>query len=116
MAQLYRSLEGSPIQILIPSRGAMPVPPLRRLAARLLLLAVSAGLGLLVAEVAVRLVRPQAVMVVSPGLYEPGPPRRYRLHPGFRGAVTNRVEFDDSVAINSLGLRGPEIGPKAPGT
>src|SRR5947209_1734724 len=94
----------------------MPLPRLRRLAARLLLLAVSAGLGLLVAEVAVRLARPQAVMVVSPGLYEPDPPRRYRLHPGFRGTVTNRVEFDDPVSINSLGLRGPEIGPKSPGT
>jgi hypothetical protein len=94
----------------------MPLPSLRRLAARLLLLAVSVGLGLLVAELAVRLVQPQAVMVVSPGLYEPDPPRRYRLHPGFRGAVTNRIEFDDPVSINAHGLRGAEIGAKAPGT
>ncbi len=94
----------------------MPSSSLRRLAARLLLLAVSAGLGLLCAELAVRLVRPQVVMVVSRGLYEPDPPRRYRLHPGFRGTVTNRVEFDDAAAVNGQGLRGGEIGPKAPGT
>src|SRR4029079_7866623 len=90
--------------------------PFRRLAARLLLLAVSAGFGLLVAELAVRLIRPQAVMVVSRGLYEPDPPRRYRLHPGLRGTMTNRVEFDDPISVNQMGLRGPEIGPKPPGT
>jgi GDSL-like Lipase/Acylhydrolase family len=94
----------------------MALPPLRRRVARLLLLAVSAGFGLLFAELAVRLIRPQAVMVVSRGLYEPDPPRRYRLHPGFRGTVTNRVEFDNPIAINQMGLRGGEIGSKAPGT
>jgi lysophospholipase L1-like esterase len=94
----------------------MPLPPRRRIAARLLLLGISILLGLLLAELAVRLVRPQPVMLVSRGLYEPDPPRRYRLQPGFRGTVTNRVEFDTRVAINREGLRGPEIGPKAPGT
>jgi lysophospholipase L1-like esterase len=94
----------------------MPLPPFRRLLARLLLLAGSAAVGLLAAEVAVRLVRPQPVMLVSPGLYAPDPPRRYRLQPGFRGTVTNRVEFDTQFAINREGLRGPEIGAKAPGT
>jgi lysophospholipase L1-like esterase len=94
----------------------MPLPPLRRVLARLLLLAFSAVAGLLVAELAVRLIRPQPVMLVSPGLYAPDPPRRYRLQPGFEGSVTNRVEFDTRVAINRQGLRGPEIGPKAPGT
>jgi hypothetical protein len=90
--------------------------PLRRTAARLLLLGISAAVSLLIAEVAVRLVRPQAVMTVSRGLYVPDPPRRYRLQPGFRGTVTNRVEFDTRVRINREGLRGPEIGPKTPGT
>lgn len=89
---------------------------LRRLAARLLLLAFSLGLSLLIAEAAVRMVRPQAVMTVSRGLYVPDPPRRYRLQPGFRGRVSNRVEFDTRVSINREGLRGPEIGPKTPGT
>ncbi|MFL6232768.1 MAG: SGNH/GDSL hydrolase family protein, partial [Thermoanaerobaculia bacterium] len=89
---------------------------LRRLAARLLLLGFSLGISLLIAEAAVRLARPQAVMTVSRGLYVPDPPRRYRLQPGFRGTVSNQVEFDTRVAINREGLRGPEIGPKAPGT
>src|SRR4051794_18112933 len=89
---------------------------LRRLAARLLLLGFSVGISLLIAEVAVRLARPQAVMTVSRGLYVPDPPRRYRLRPGFRGTVSNRVEFDTPVTINREGLRGPEVGPKAAGT
>jgi lysophospholipase L1-like esterase len=94
----------------------MPLPSLRRVAARLLLLGVSVVVGLLLAEAAVRLVRPQPVMLVSRGLYAPDPPRRYRLQPGFRGTVTNRVEFDTRISINRQGLRGSEIGPKRPGT
>jgi lysophospholipase L1-like esterase len=94
----------------------MPLPPLRRVAARLLLLGISAFLGLLAAELAVRLVRPQPVMVVSRGLYEPDPPRRYRLQPGFKGSLTNRVEFDTRVSIDQAGLRGPEAGAKPPAT
>jgi lysophospholipase L1-like esterase len=54
-------------------------------------------------------------MVVSRGLYEADPPRRYRLRPGFRGELTNRVEFATSVGINRAGLRGPEPGPLRPG-
>ncbi|HYG61370.1 MAG TPA: hypothetical protein VEL74_02210 [Thermoanaerobaculia bacterium] len=94
----------------------MKLPSLRALVPRLILLGVSAVLSLLVAEVAVRMVRPQAVMVVSQGLYVPDPPRRYRLQPGFQGTVTNRAEFDTRVAINRAGLRGPEVGPRQPGT
>ena len=90
--------------------------PLRRAAARLLLLGASVLVGLLLAELAVRLVRPQPVMLVSRGLYAPDPPRRYRLQPGFKGSITNRIEFDTRFAINRQGLRGPEIGPKASGT
>jgi len=56
------------------------------------------------------------VMTVSRGLYVPDPPRRYRLQPGFQGTVGNRVEFDTRVSINQQGLRGAEVGPRAPGT
>ena len=94
----------------------MPLPPLRQLVARLFLLGISLLIGLLLAEFAVRLVRPQPVMVVSRGLYEADPPRRYRLKPGFEGSLTNRVEFNTAVSVNRAGLRGPEIGPKAPGS
>jgi lysophospholipase L1-like esterase len=93
--------------------------PLRRAAARLFLLGISILLSLLIAEAAVRWVRPQPVMTVSRGLYAPDPPRRYRLQPGFRGKVGNRVEFDTRVSINQQGLRGAEVGPigiKPPGT
>jgi lysophospholipase L1-like esterase len=88
---------------------------LRRTAVRLLLLGISALVGLAVAEGAVRLVRPQAVMTVSRGLYVPDPPRRYRLQPGFQGRITNHAEFDIPVSINREGLRGTEIGAKASG-
>jgi lysophospholipase L1-like esterase len=91
-------------------------PPLRKLAARLVLLTVSAVVTLLIAEVAVRLVRPQAAFIVSPGLYENDPPQGYRLTPGFRGRMTNRVEYDTEVAINRVGLRGPEAQPIEGGT
>src|SRR6185436_4496340 len=92
--------------------GRMPVP--RRIL-RLLLLAFSLAFSLLIAELAVRLVRPQAVMTVSRGLYQPDPPRRYLIAPGFRGRITNQAEFDTEVETNREGLRGPEVGPKPAG-
>ena len=88
----------------------MPVRA-RRLVARALLLAASLALGLLAAELAVRLLLPQAVLLVTPGLYALDPPRRYRLSPGFRGAITNRVEFDTTVAVDADGLRIPVTAP-----
>ena len=85
--------------------------PRRRLFARLLLLGASLVLSLVFAELAVRLARPQEAMTVTPGLYEPDPPRRYRLHPGYRGRITNHVEFDHPVLVNGHGMRGPEPSP-----
>jgi lysophospholipase L1-like esterase len=82
---------------------------------RLIFLVFSLIFSLLVAELAVRLVRPQAVMTVSPGLYQPDGPRRYRIAPGFRGRITNQAEFDTEVVTNREGLRGPELGPKPAG-
>lgn len=89
--------------------------PKRTRLARFVLLGFSLLVSLLVAELAVRLARPQAVMTVSRGLYQPDPPRRYRLTPGFHGTITNQVEFDTEVSLNRLGLRGPEVGEKPPG-
>jgi len=86
--------------------------PFKKKIVRLSLLSFSLLVSLLFAELAVRLVRPQAVMTVSRGLYQPDPPRRYRIAPGFRGSISNQVEFDTEVSINSLGLRGQEVGPK----
>lgn len=78
---------------------------LRRLAPRLLALLVGSAAALAAAELAVRLVRPQAVMTLTPGLYHPDPPDGYRLRPGHHGRLTNRVEFDTTVAVDARGLR-----------
>ena len=83
-------------------------PARRRVLLRLLLVSASFALSLLFAELAVGIARPQEAMTVGRGLYEPDPPRRYRLHPGYRGRITNHVEFDNAVAIDSHGMRGPE--------
>lgn len=90
--------------------------PLKRLAARLLLAGAGVVVGLGIAELAVRLLRPQPVLLVTRGLYAPDPPRRYRLQPGFRGTVTNRVEYRTPVTVNRHGLRGPEIADRQPDT
>lgn len=83
---------------------------------RLIFLGVSFAFSLFVAELAIRVVRPQAVMTVTPGLYQPDAPRRYRIAPGFRGRISNQAEFDTEVATNREGLRGPEVGPKPVGS
>jgi lysophospholipase L1-like esterase len=88
----------------------------RSLFLRLLLLGCSVLVSLALAEIAVRLVRPQPVMTISGPLYVPDPPRRYRLRPGFVGTVGNRVEFETRVAIDREGMRGAETGPREPGT
>lgn len=95
----------------IPRMPANLSPAGKRLV-RLVLLGLSLLFSLLIAELTVRLVRPQAVMTVSRGLYQADSPRRYRIAPGFRGRITNQIEFDTDVATNSFGLRGPEVGPK----
>lgn len=89
------------------------LPPRRRRLAKLLVLGASLALSLLLAELVLRAVRPQEAMSVDRGLYEPDPPRRYRLHPGYRGRITNHVEFDHEVLVNSHGMRGPEPAPAA---
>lgn len=96
----------------------MTVSPTRRRwrsrLANLGLAAVSLGVSVLAAEVVARLVRPQAIEVIAPGLYQPDPPRRYRLSPGYRGELTNFTEFHTPLAISSQGLRGPALPPKSP--
>jgi lysophospholipase L1-like esterase len=88
----------------------------RPLLLRLLLLGCSVLVSLALAEIAMRIVRPQPVMTISGPLYVPDPPRRYRLRPGFVGTVGNRVEFETRVAISRDGMRGAEISPRKPGT
>lgn len=68
--------------------------------------------GLLMAEATVRIFAPRPVTVHSEGLFEPDPPRRFRLTPGHNGFLSNIIEFETSISINTLGLRGPELAEK----
>ncbi len=80
----------------------------RTLLAPALLLVLGLTIGSAVAEGIARLLRPQSLLVITPGLYSPDPPGRYRLTPGYRGTITNRTEFFHQVTINRDGLRGRE--------
>lgn len=74
-----------------------------------------AVLMILGAEIYVRWAMPQHALTFTPGMLEKAPPLRYRLTPGFRGEISWTGQYRASVAINSLGLRGPEVLPKKPG-
>jgi lysophospholipase L1-like esterase len=74
--------------------------------------AVSVAFCLVLAEIVVRIARPQPRLVITPGgLYTPDPPGLYRLSPGYEGRIFNRVEYSNAIRINSEGLRGPEVDP-----
>ncbi|HLQ38059.1 MAG TPA: SGNH/GDSL hydrolase family protein, partial [Planctomycetota bacterium] len=50
------------------------------------------------------------------GLYVQEPDGGFGLLPGYRGTLQVRADLPPTeVAINALGLRGPEIGPRVPG-
>lgn len=85
---------------------------LTRWTANLLLLGVSCAIGLAVAELAVRHVIPQSVLLWQPGPFVQDGEGFFRLRPGHRGSVTNRTEYDHPVRINAAGLRGEELGAK----
>jgi lysophospholipase L1-like esterase len=83
---------------------------------KLLSMLVLAALAVLaLAEVAVRAFRPQPAFYANPGLYVADPFVGHRMRPGLRGVVGNWAEFTTRVRIDSLGIRGPEIGPRRPG-
>jgi hypothetical protein len=83
---------------------------IKSLLSSLLALVVSVFFCLLAAEVLIRVARPQARLTIEPGgLYVPDPPGRYRLSPGYRGKIFNRVEYSNAIRINQQGLRGPEL-------
>lgn len=77
--------------------------------------AASLAASLLAAELAVRWLSPQPIQVIAPGLYQPDPPRRYRLSPGYHGELTNVSDFRTSLVISSQGIRGDELETKAAG-
>ncbi|HEY0552936.1 MAG TPA: GDSL-type esterase/lipase family protein [Thermoanaerobaculia bacterium] len=79
------------------------------------ILVLAAFAFLAAAEVAVRAFRPQPAFYAIPGLYVADPFVGHRMRPGLRGVIGNWTEFTTQVRINSLGIRGPEPGPRRAG-
>jgi len=67
-----------------------------------------------VAEIGIRLFFPQVFPPHPPGLYTEDSLVGFVLTPGFEGRH-ERPEFSTEVVVNSVGLRGPELKPRAPG-
>jgi hypothetical protein len=88
---------------------------MKRRAKLLALLALTTLALLALAEAAVRAFRPQPAFYATPGLYVADPLVGHRMRPGLRAVVGNWSEFTTQARINSLGIRGPEIGPRRPG-
>ena len=83
--------------------------------ARLLLVGFGLGFALVVAEIAVRIVAPQSVLLWRPGPFVADGEGYFRLRPGHEGEVTNRTEYRHGFRINSLGMRGGEPAPATGG-
>ena len=66
-------------------------------------------------EVALRVFLPQKLYRFPRTLFRNDPDLVFGLTPGFQGAVRT-PEYSTHVRVNSLGLRGPEVVPKSPGT
>jgi len=71
-----------------------------------LVVGLSTVLSLAVAEALVRWVMPQPVVLFDPGLYQLDDALGYRHRPGYRGVMTNIVEYRTRIEIDALGLRG----------
>ena len=80
----------------------------------LLLCAATSLFTVMAFEVGLRLFLPQKLYRFPRGLFRSDRDRVFLLNPGFRGILEN-PEYRSHVRINSLGLRGPDIGPKVPG-
>ncbi len=80
--------------------------------ANLLLVLISVAVCLGGFEVALRLFLPQKLYRFPAGLFRNDPDLVFSLNPGFQGTLAN-PEYTTHVRINSLGLRGPEVGPKS---
>jgi hypothetical protein len=83
-------------------------PPSRR--ARLILLTVSVALALLVAELALRAVRPQFTLLGA-DFYAADPELGFVLRPGHDGTLEGVGEFATRIRVDSRGLRGGEPSP-----
>src|SRR5262252_567714 len=75
----------------------------------LFVITLSVALSALAAEGIVRLVAPQPAVLFDEGLYIPDEATGHRHRPGYRGSLTNVVEFNTRVEINDVGLPGPPL-------
>jgi hypothetical protein len=78
----------------------------------LMLAACAATLGVM--EIGLRLFLPQKLYRFPPHFLRDDPDLVFTMTPGYRGTMRN-PEYTTHVAINALGLRGPEPGPRRPG-
>ena len=79
-----------------------------------LLVLLSVGITLGGFEVGLRVLLPQKLYRFPRGLFRNDPDLVFALNPGFSGTLSN-PEYTTHVRIDSLGLRGPDPGPKARG-
>ncbi len=84
----------------------------RSAAAKALLLAVGVVLGLVLAELLVRVAAPQIYPVHPPGMYVEDAELGYALTPGFEG-VLERSEFRDTITVGPAGFRGVHVAGDA---
>ena len=72
--------------------------------------------GLLVAEVAVRMIAPEAGRVESPAMFAPDSLIGYRLASNYRGYRGNQTEYLTPVYTDALGMRSPQAKSEDKGT
>src|SRR5437773_4208431 len=83
--------------------------------ANLLLVAASVLVTLGGLEIALRLFLPQKLYRYPRGLFREDPDLVFTLTPGYHARLQN-PEYTTDIRINSLGLRGSEVGAKDSGT
>jgi lysophospholipase L1-like esterase len=81
-----------------------------RIVGALVMLGVAGLVGLLIAEVGLRLFWPQVFPVHPPGMYSESP-WGTSLTPGFNGRL-QRTDFDSPFTVNALGFRGAALRAK----
>jgi lysophospholipase L1-like esterase len=92
-------------------RGKSSKAGTREWLARLLLAGFGLAIGVVTAEIAVRIAAPQSVVLWRPGPFVADDEGYFRFRPGHRGKMTNRTEYEVEFEVNSLGMRGAEPGP-----
>jgi hypothetical protein len=80
-----------------------------------MVLLVAGGLTFLAFEGMLRFFLPQRLYRYPRYFFQSDPQRVFSMKPHFSASLSS-PEFRTQVRINALGLRGPEVGPKQPGS